>query len=76
MDALARHPLSDKEFVTGSHDRTIFVWDTQSFKAKARFKGHELGVWSICYDNTGKRLMTSSPDKTARIWDIKTGKVT
>ena len=40
-------------------------------------KGHELGVWSLAYDrNTCSRLVTASPDKTVRIWDIKSGKCT
>jgi len=61
-------------FATGSHDRTIKIWDANKSKATATLKGHEKGVWSIVYDPTGARLMTSSPDFTARIWDAKTGK--
>jgi len=37
-------------------------------------KGHEKGVWSAVYDPSGKRILTSSPDNSARIWDTKTGK--
>lgn len=76
VDALAANPQNAKEFATGSHDRTVKIWDAPTFKCKGTIKGHEKGVWSLSYDSSGKKLLTSSPDFSARIWDTKTGKQT
>lgn len=76
VDALTAHPQNENVFATGSHDRTIKIWDANKAKSLATLKGHEKGVWSCVYDPTGSRLLTASPDFTARIWDTKTGKQT
>src|SRR5262245_851654 len=36
--------------------------------------GHTRAVYSVEYDNEGKRLVTASADGTARIWDAASGK--
>ena len=76
IDALAINPTTEKEFSTASHDTTLKIWDSQTFKCKSTLKGHEKGVWSLQYDNTGKRMVTSSPDSFVKIWDAKSGKCT
>ncbi|KAG2745734.1 WD40 repeat-like protein [Suillus brevipes Sb2] len=37
-------------------------------------KGHEGGIGSISYFPDGQRMISGSDDKTARQWDLKTGK--
>jgi len=74
VDALCANPTNEVNFATGSHDRTIKIWDASKQKCTGTLKGHELGVWSCVYDNAGKRLLTASPDMSARLWDTKTGK--
>lgn len=47
------------------------------YTPRATLKGHEKGIWSLCYDRaTGTRVCTSSPDSYVKIWDIKSGKCT
>ena len=75
VDALCVNPKSEKEFATASHDQVIKIWDAPNFKCRSTLKGHTKGVWSLAYDNDGKRLLSCSPDATATIWDIKSGKV-
>jgi WD40 repeat protein len=76
VDALCANPTNEKEFSTASHDQTIKIWDAPSYKCRATMKGHEKGVWSLMYDQTGKRLVSSSPDSFVKIWDAKSGKCT
>ena len=35
---------------------------------------HDDAVWSAAFSPDGKRIVTASSDKTARIWDAATGK--
>jgi WD40 repeat protein len=37
-------------------------------------RGHEGLVWSAAFSPDGKRIVTASQDKTARLWDAETGK--
>ena len=36
-------------------------------------KGHEGEVYSAAYSPDGERIVTASDDKTAKVWDAKTG---
>lgn len=76
-----------KLLATGSEDPQGFIklWnlETQSqiprtFEdptQKTPFaKAHTEGVLSIAFSKDGSKLLTSSYDKTARLWDLKTGK--
>jgi WD40 repeat protein len=76
VDALCINPTTEKEFSTASHDQSIKVWDAPTYKPRVTMTGHEKGVWSLMYDNTGKRLVSSSPDTFVKIWDTKSGKCT
>lgn len=38
-----------------------------------RLVGHTMPVTSVRFDSTGERLVTSSEDKTVRIWNMNTG---
>ena len=35
--------------------------------------GHTMGVWAAHFSPDGKRIITSSPDHTVKIWDVSTG---
>ena len=36
-------------------------------------KGHTGSVWSASFSPDGSRIVTGSRDKTAKVWDAKTG---
>jgi WD40 repeat protein len=36
-------------------------------------KGHTEGVWSASFSADGSRIVTAGFDKTARVWDARTG---
>jgi WD40 repeat protein len=37
-------------------------------------KGHSDGIFSVAYSPDGKRIVTGSFDKTAKVWDVVTGR--
>jgi len=37
------------------------------------FTGHRNGIMAIAYAPDGRHLATGSPDKTIRVWDVRTG---
>ena len=77
MDCISANPVTANEFATGSHDRTIKIWDLnkpdQSIKT---LSGNKEGIWCINYHKNGKELISASPEGIAKIWDIKAGKST
>jgi WD40 repeat protein len=36
-------------------------------------KGHKGDIYSVAYSPDGKRIVTGSTDKTAKVWDVQTG---
>ena len=75
VDALDANPKVKGQFVTGSHDHTIKLWDASKAKCVSTLKGHEHGVWSICYTPDGKKVLSASPDMMVKLWDVSSGKV-
>lgn len=53
--------------VSGSYDRTIRVWDTQSWKCLKVLKGHGGGIKSLVFTRDGSLLFSSSSDNTIRV---------
>jgi len=48
--------------------------DIDSGETVQTFQGHEGHIISVAFSPDGKKLVTSSYDKTARIWDVDSGK--
>ncbi|KAG8846919.1 hypothetical protein FRB91_000349 [Serendipita sp. 411] len=72
----------NKKVVTGSHDRTIRIWDPKIRKEeededgeKKKLEGHEDSVWSVSFSPDGSKLVSGSSDHTIRIWDLETESV-
>ncbi|QDT97379.1 protein kinase domain-containing protein [Gimesia aquarii] len=76
-----------KLLATGSEDPKGFIkiWDLnsqtqiprtfQNSEGKNPFdKSHTEGVLSLSFSNDGTRLLSSSYDKTARLWEVESGK--
>ncbi len=59
----------DGNIVSGSHDKTIRVWDMQG-KELAICRGHEAEVRSVCVTNDGK-IVSGAHDASIRVWDIQ-----
>jgi WD40 repeat protein len=62
--------------VSGSHDRTIRIWDAKTgLTLGTPLKGHTAGVLSVAYSSDGQCIISGSADRTIRIWDARTGSV-
>jgi len=58
----------DGLLVSGSVDKTLKVWDAQTYRVVRTLSGHTEGVWSVAFSRDG-RLATASADKTVMLWD-------
>lgn len=66
-----------KLVATGGNDPRGYVkiWNAQSGQLVKAFHGHTDDVLSVEFSHDGRRLLTSSYDKTARLWDVETGQL-
>ena len=66
--------LQGDRIVSGSEDKTLKLWETQTGKEVATLKGHTKGVSSCEFDPTGRRIVSGSGDNTLKLWEVQTGK--
>ncbi|KAG8795358.1 hypothetical protein FRC12_015491 [Ceratobasidium sp. 428] len=54
--------------------RHVQLWDLHSGKmAVGPLRGHSASVYSVAYSVDGRRIASSSRDRTVRVWDTATG---
>jgi WD40 repeat protein len=74
--ALALSP-EGKVLASGSQDRAILLWDTDTWIATSPLTGHSGDVIGLAFSPDGSLLasVTSSPDRCAiRLWEVATGR--
>ncbi|GFF43825.1 hypothetical protein IFM46972_07340 [Aspergillus udagawae] len=59
--------------VSGSHDNTVRLWDTETGMLQQTLKGHSHIVRAVAFSPDGRLLASGSCDNTVCIWDISTG---
>jgi len=59
--------------VSGSHDKTIKLWDLQTGGVIKTFYGHTNQVLSVSILADCTRIASGSADKTIRLWDTQAG---
>ncbi|KAJ7929880.1 WD40-repeat-containing domain protein [Mycena leptocephala] len=59
--------------VSGSHDKTVRIWDASTGAEVTKMEGHSGPVSSAAFSPDGARVVSGSHDKTVRIWDTSTG---
>ncbi|KAI9769039.1 MAG: hypothetical protein M1839_003802 [Geoglossum umbratile] len=64
-----------KRLASGSHDRTLMLWDAETGAVQSTLKGHSDQVQSVAFSPDGKRLASGSDDHTVMLWDAETGAV-
>jgi len=62
-----------KWLATGSNDKTVRLWDTQSGALLATLRGHGFAINAVAFSSDGKWLASAGNDGTVRLWDAKTG---
>jgi WD40 repeat protein len=62
----------DTRILTASGDH-VEIWDRTTGRRISVIKGHSSLVLAAAYDRQGQRVVTGSQDKSARIWDAKSG---
>ncbi len=56
------------------HPRLAKVWDGKGSSDVLVLKGHDGGVTTAMFFQSGEKVLTASSDRTARVWDARTGK--
>ncbi|WP_438038181.1 TIR domain-containing protein [Sorangium sp. So ce128] len=72
-----------KRIVSGSSDRTLVVWDAASCtplyalgeqrSPGCERRGHDDGITACAISPDGERVVSTSYDKTLRVWDLASG---
>ena len=65
-------------FISGSSDKTIKIWDSETGQEVRTLTGHTSSVHSVSYSPDGRQIVSCSsfsPDKTIKFWDAESGSV-
>ncbi|KZT54193.1 WD40 repeat-like protein [Calocera cornea HHB12733] len=64
-----------KRIVSGSHDRTVRIWDADTGLAIGDpLIGHKDNIYCVAFSRDGNRIVSGSKDNTIIIWNVHTGK--
>lgn len=69
--------------LSNSHDSTVRTWDIRPFAPEDRHirafdgapTGMEKNLYKAVWDSEGKRIAAGSGDRTAVVWEVRTGKL-
>jgi WD40 repeat protein len=70
------YPKSAHLLLSAGLDGELKIWDVlKDRRCLASYLGHDLGVKDVSFSNDGKTFVSSSFDKSIKVWDTETGKV-
>jgi G protein beta subunit-like protein len=64
-----------KYIATSSADKTIKLWNTNSWESELVLAKHQRWVWDIVFSADSCYLLSASSDQSAKLWDLRTGEV-
>ena len=59
--------------VSGSYDKSAWVWDVSTGKKLQQLNGHTGPVTSVAFSHDDIHIVSGSHDKSVRVWDASTG---
>src|SRR5215471_11377588 len=62
-----------KTLASGSIDKTVILWDTQTGQIKQRFTKHTRWVWSLALSFDDATGASAGYDSEVWVWDSQTG---
>jgi len=65
--------VDNKSILTSSGDQTIIFWDLEKGVPRTIFGTHEGDVMSISLQDDGTTFVSGACDRTAKVWDLRTG---
>ncbi|KAJ3387465.1 hypothetical protein HDU80_000156 [Chytriomyces hyalinus] len=63
----------NRTIVSGSHDKTVKVWDVQKGTCRQTLKGHSHEVTAVAIGPDSRTIVSGSHDKTVKVWDMQKG---
>lgn len=63
------HP-NGNYFVTGSEDKTLKVWDPETYTVLVSFDGNDDAVYSLAYGTRSEMIVSGSADNSVRTWRV------
>jgi len=65
----------DGQLLASAGNNSITLWNINEKKVAKKFYSHDNHVYFISFSPDGKYLVSLSKDRTAKLWDVKTGKL-
>lgn len=60
--------------LSASHDRTICLWETQTWTMKQQLTGHESPISELAISPRGDLAVTADESGILRLWDVQSGR--
>ncbi len=71
IQSVAYHP--QKHIIaSGSYDRTVRLWNTETGECLKIIHGHSKEIVSVAFSPDGLSLASGSKDGTVKLWDLET----
>ena len=67
--------LDGRRIASGSRDKTIKLWETETGNPVRTFQGHNEEVTSVAFSPDARWIASAARDKTIKIWDTSTDMV-
>jgi len=64
----------DGKVASGSGDKTIKIWNTNTGQCVSTLTGHSSAVRAVSWSPDGSMLASGSDDYTIKLWDTQKGK--